>query len=157
MIRGMRGWIALAGLLLLTGCSGGMDSSDPHAAHSDAMGAEGRVIEVVAKEFAFAPASISAKVGEPVTVLLENEGSLEHDWSIVEIESDHVSSETTGASEAHLHGAMGEDAAALHVAAMPKQMGQINFTPTKSGRYRYYCSVPGHAEAGMVGELVVQN
>lgn len=31
------------------------------------------------------------------------------------------------------------------------------FVPLKSGTYQLYCSVPGHAEAGMKGEIVIVN
>ena len=30
------------------------------------------------------------------------------------------------------------------------------FTPTRSGAFRYYCAIPGHTEAGMFGSLKVQ-
>jgi uncharacterized cupredoxin-like copper-binding protein len=30
------------------------------------------------------------------------------------------------------------------------------FTPTTTGTYSFYCGVPGHREAGMVGTLIVE-
>lgn len=32
----------------------------------------------------------------------------------------------------------------------------VSFTPTTAGTYYFYCNVPGHAQAGMVGKLTVQ-
>ena len=29
------------------------------------------------------------------------------------------------------------------------------FTPTTPGTYTFYCHIPGHREAGMVGTLIV--
>ncbi len=29
-------------------------------------------------------------------------------------------------------------------------------TPTQPGAYQFWCNIPGHAEAGMVGEVIVQ-
>jgi uncharacterized cupredoxin-like copper-binding protein len=43
----------------------------------------------------------------------------------------------------------------LHVAAEPGASNHLSFTPTKPGNYQFYCTVPGHKEAGMVGTLVV--
>ena len=34
--------------------------------------------------------------------------------------------------------------------------GTLEFTPTEPGEYEYYCTVPGHKEAGMLGTLVVE-
>jgi uncharacterized cupredoxin-like copper-binding protein len=43
----------------------------------------------------------------------------------------------------------------LHVAAEPGATGHMTFTPTKSGTYEFYCTVPGHKDAGMVGTMTV--
>ena len=32
----------------------------------------------------------------------------------------------------------------------------IVFTPERAGTYKFYCSIPGHREQGMIGTLVVQ-
>ncbi len=158
MVKMQRVGGAVLGLLLVTGCAGGATSGDSHGTHAASDAADTRTVAVEATDFAYAPQSLNAQVGQPITVLLHNEGSLEHDWTIEEIPAADVASEMAGASEAHQHGMdmAGAPAPSLHVAAMTKQVGRITFTPTKKGSYRYYCSVLGHAEAGMVGELVVQ-
>ncbi len=33
--------------------------------------------------------------------------------------------------------------------------GSVEFTPNKSGKFEYYCAIPGHREGGMVGDLEV--
>jgi uncharacterized cupredoxin-like copper-binding protein len=40
--------------------------------------------------------------------------------------------------------------------ARPGQTSSIRFILDRAGSYRFSCSVPGHAEAGMVGTLVVE-
>ncbi len=32
----------------------------------------------------------------------------------------------------------------------------LEFTPTKSGSFQYYCAIPGHRQAGQEGTLVVE-
>jgi plastocyanin len=80
--------------------------------------------------FAFDPATLTASVGQAVNVVFENVGVLEHNFVIDE----------------------------LNVRLGPIQGGQENsgsFTPGAAGSYTYYCDVPGHREAGMVGTLTV--
>ncbi len=37
------------------------------------------------------------------------------------------------------------------------QTTMLSFTaPSQPGAYQFWCDVPGHAEAGMVGELIVE-
>ncbi|MCS7173917.1 MAG: cupredoxin domain-containing protein [Armatimonadetes bacterium] len=88
-------------------------------------------IKVIAKEFAFEPKEIKVKVGQPVKLVLENKGVIEHD---IVIEKLNVKTE----------------------ALKPGKSGEVTFTPKSKGRYLIYCSVPGHKEAGMVGTLMVQ-
>jgi uncharacterized cupredoxin-like copper-binding protein len=43
----------------------------------------------------------------------------------------------------------------LHVAVEGGEEGILEFTPTKAGEFDVICTVTGHADAGMVGTLVV--
>jgi len=80
--------------------------------------------------FAFNPATLTATVGQTMNVTLDNTGVLEHNFVIDE----------------------------FSVRLGPIQGGQESsgsFTPDAAGSYTYYCDVPGHREAGMVGTLTV--
>lgn len=81
-------------------------------------------------DFSFTPSALSAKSGEPITIKLENKGTMEHDFTI----------------EGH------EDAKV--VAKMPGSTvtGRVTLP---AGTCTVYCSVPGHRESGMVGTLTV--
>lgn len=129
--------------LLLAGC--GQSQSTTSASQA---------LSVTAKEFAFAPAALTVKAGQPVTISLQNTGAVEHDWSVREIE---ISGETTSSDDTmsgHSMGNMGDEPK-LHVAAGVGGKGTLTFTPGKPGTYEYYCTVAGHKEAGMVGTLTV--
>jgi nitrite reductase (NO-forming) len=81
--------------------------------------------------FKFDPETLSVKAGEQVTVVLDNKGVLEHNFVIDEFS---VSvGPIAGATKSTPH----------------------TFTPTTAGTYTYYCNVPGHKEAGMIGTLTV--
>jgi uncharacterized cupredoxin-like copper-binding protein len=111
-------------------------------------------LSVAAKEFAFAPAALTVKVGQPVTISLQNTGAVEHDWSVREIEISGEAKSSDGAASGHTMGGMGDEPK-LHVAAGIGNKGTLTFTPSKPGTYEYYCTIAGHKEAGMVGTLTV--
>ena len=80
--------------------------------------------------FRFNPEALSASVGDTVNVTLDNEGVLEHNFVVTE----------------------------FNVSLGPVPGGQTtegSFTPDAAGTYEYFCDVPGHREAGMVGTLTV--
>ena len=111
-------------------------------------------VALMATDIAFEETRLEVPADQPVRLTLENSGALEHDFSIREMDVQDVHA-TEGEADDH---AMSEDAheLALHVAAHPNGgRGTVEFTPTEPGEYEYYCTVPGHKEAGMVGTLVV--
>lgn len=87
------------------------------------------VIRVVARDFAFSPSEIEIPAGRTMNVTLVNEGDLFHDITIPALGFGLSASSDTSASGA--------------------------LTPPNPGRYEFFCSVPGHREAGMSGTLVV--
>jgi uncharacterized cupredoxin-like copper-binding protein len=135
--------LAVVFTLLLAAC--GQSQSTVSAAQA---------LAVAAKEFAFEPAALAAKAGQPVTISLQNTGAVEHDWSIREIEISGEATNSGDATTGHTMGGMGDEPK-LHVAAGTGGKGTLTFTPSKPGTYEYYCSVAGHKEAGMVGTLTV--
>jgi nitrite reductase (NO-forming) len=92
----------------------------------DAGGAQ--EITVVGHDIYFEPAEVNAKAGK-VTFVLPNEGAAPHDFSIDELD--------------------------IHVAMPPGETQTIE-AEIPAGTYEFYCNVPGHKDAGMVGTLVVE-
>ena len=86
-------------------------------------------IRVVARDFSFSPPELDIPAGRTVNVTLVNEGDLFHDITIPALDFALSASSDTSASGA--------------------------LTPATRGRYEFFCSVPGHREAGMSGTLVV--
>ena len=82
--------------------------------------------------FKFEPASITVRAGTPVHVTLDDNGdALVHDFVIDDV----------GGKQ-------------FKIEAQPQGRASCDFTPP-AGAYQYYCSQPGHKEAGMVGTLTV--
>jgi len=94
-------------------------------------GASPRTVKVTAKEFAFEPKEVKVRAGQPVRLVLENKGVIEHDLVV--------------------------DKLGVKIQAIqPGKTVEVSFTPKTKGRYPIVCSVPGHKEAGMTGTLVVE-
>lgn len=104
---------------------------------------------VDAEEFRFLPNVISIKKGQPVTITLDNTGKVEHDLEIVgATQRTFKLIKKTGVT--HQHGPND-----VHVHSAPGQKESISFIPEESGTYKFICTIPGHKEAGMIGEIMV--
>ena len=132
----------LLAAVLLSACG---DDDDP-ANHGGGMGNGGmgngaadgdnspvadgaRRIEVTGTSFEFDPAEVTVEAGEDIAIALTADDVL-HDFVIDELDA--------------------------HVAADRGETAEGGFRADEAGRYSYYCSVPGHRDAGMEGTLVVR-
>jgi len=91
-------------------------------------------ILVEASEFRFQPDRISLRAGEPTRIRFENRGAAEHAF---------VVSGDTGGEAIHLHAQTGAS-------------DEGTFRLENPGSYQVRCTIPGHAEAGMLAQLVVE-
>jgi nitrite reductase (NO-forming) len=85
-------------------------------------------VEVTASEFKFAPNKLELAGPGELSVTLLNKGAVEHDITV----------DGVGAVKAN---------------AGATAKGVLKFD--KAGTYTFFCSIPGHKEAGMVGQIVV--
>ncbi|MBI3361491.1 MAG: cupredoxin domain-containing protein [Chloroflexi bacterium] len=127
--------------LALAACSGSQAQSGPNT------------VALKAEALKYNPATIEVTAGQPVTLMFQNADSVEHDFSIMEIPVEMSATAETMAG--HDMGSMTSDPQ-LHMAAKTGQSAALQFTPTKPGTYEFFCTVPGHREAGMKGTLIVQ-
>ncbi|MBK5224166.1 MAG: cupredoxin domain-containing protein [Acidimicrobiia bacterium] len=93
-------------------------------------GGDEGAVRIEATEFAFSPGDVTIKAGEPTTVEFVNAGSVEHDFTVDDID--------------------------FKVTAAAAKTGTGELTVPEAGEYTFYCSVPGHREGGMEGTLVVE-
>ncbi|MBO0883485.1 MAG: nitrite reductase, copper-containing [Mycobacterium sp.] len=86
-------------------------------------------VTIQASEFKFNPTSLQLPSGKKVTITLQNTGSVEHDFTV--------------------------DALGVKLSAPAGKAATGEFTLDNPGTYDFYCSVPGHKDAGMHGTLSV--
>ena len=129
--------LLLSSVLTLAGlaaCGGGDGDGGEDAAPSDSKAAGqtaagGPATTVTAKEFSYEPREIKLEAGKPAMIILKNGGAVEHDITL--------------------------DSPAVKVQALPTKTGEAKVTIPAAGSYTYYCSVPGHRQAGMEGTVTV--
>ena len=88
-----------------------------------------RPVRVTAMDFAFAPNVILASAGRPVHLEIANTSSDAHDFSL--------------------------PALGVEVALPAGRTTAVSFTPPRAGVYWFWCDLPGHSQAGMVGQVRV--
>ncbi len=93
--------------------------------------ANAAMLQVTARSVAFTPADVRVRAGETVVLEFTNDDPMFHDWEVIGI-------------------------ANVDAGARPGQTQRIRFTIDEPGTYVVECTVEGHAEAGMVGRLVVE-
>lgn len=117
----------------LGACGGGDDDTSTaggEAEDSPVASGPGSTVEVMGKEFSFTPAKLTLKAGQPVTIALKNTGTIEHDLTIGD--------------------------AGFKLTVSSGKTGQKELKLDKPGTYEFHCSVAGHQDAGMKGELTVE-
>jgi uncharacterized cupredoxin-like copper-binding protein len=133
---------SILGAALLAACAGSPTSTGP------------QTITIKAVDIAYDPATIEVAGGRPVRLTMENAGALDHDWSIKTISVRDVR-EINSEAGGHDMGSM-NSTLDLHTSAEPGGSSVLEFTPTEAGTYEFFCTVPGHKEAGAVGTLIVK-
>ncbi len=83
-------------------------------------------------EFKYMPSRLEGRAGQPLRLALKNAGSQSHNFSV-------------------------DGMGGLRSPDVPAgQTVTFEFIPDRPGAYRFFCSQPGHEDAGMMGTLVVR-
>ena len=159
-----RGMIALAVIVFLffVGVPGRADEShhghDHRSAvgHAAAIGMPGnpgdvtRSIEVeMSDAMRFKPDSISVKRGETIRFIVRNTGKLRHEMVLGTIDEMKDHAEMMRKTPEMKH------AEPNQVSVEAGKTGELIWQFTRDGTFDFACLEPGHFEAGMVGEIVV--
>lgn len=126
-----------------------------------------RTIEIDMTEMAFSPDIIEVEAGETIRFVVKNSGRLVHEFNL-------GNEETWKSHEAEMaemlrmgmmtvrelrHDRMAE-AGMMHedpnsILLAPGETGEVIWTFSEDGEIGFGCNVPGHLEAGMVGEIEI--
>ena len=87
-------------------------------------------VDVSGVDFKFEPSTITIASDEPVEVRFVNDGQNPHTFTLQD--------------------------EGFEVKADPGQTASGEIPPLKPGAYEFICSIPGHAQLGMTGKLVVE-
>lgn len=124
----------------LSACAG---SEAPAASESEE--AKAVTFDFEGQDIAYNIDSVEVSSGQEVTINFDNVGTLEHSWVLVSERVDPVE-----ATEAD--GLIGAKSGTV----AGGESTSFTFTAPGPGTYTFVCTVEGHAEAGMVGDFVVQ-
>jgi uncharacterized cupredoxin-like copper-binding protein len=86
-------------------------------------------IRLEAEDIQWSQTGWQAKSGQPITVVIENIGSLDHNFVIEELD--------------------------IELNLSPGETKEISFIFDAAGVYQYLCTVPGHLDAGMIGTITI--
>ncbi len=102
--------------------------SETDAAAADEAAPAAEAVDVSMHDIYFDPTEISISADTPIEFHFVNDGAAVHDFTIDEL--------------------------GIHISLNPGESATETIN-APAGEYEYYCSVPGHKEAGMVGTLTV--
>lgn len=138
--------IAGAAVLALAGC-GSSSSSGTSASQS----------APASTPAASTPSTAAGGASSSLSLAANSEGQLKYETSSLTAKAGAVTIDFTNSAQI-AHNVTVADAAGTVVGATPTFVGgsktlSLNLKP---GTYKFYCSVPGHREAGMEGTLTVK-
>lgn len=95
---------------------------------------QGNGATVKLSDFEIKPSGVSAVAGRPFTLTLINDGRVRHNLRLEPTVTDIP----------------------LPEALSPGEKATVTFIPKTAGTFTYWCGIPGHDRAGMVGTLTIE-
>jgi uncharacterized cupredoxin-like copper-binding protein len=106
------------------------------------------VIGISLKNLRFTPPRVEVPAGKTVRINVTNMDATEHDLLVQGLRIQKV-----GAATGAHHAGATPNILVVHVTANGN--GSITFRTDQKGTFVFNCTLPGHSDAGMVGEMTV--
>jgi len=104
-----------------------------------------QIVRVEMREFAFRPSTIRLGAGRPVRLVFTNRGQIAHQFEAAALRS---------VPAVVSHGGLRVETTGLDIVRLqPGGTATLDLYIRSRGRFRFACTIEGHAEAGMVGIL----
>ncbi len=103
-----------------------------------------------AGELKFEPDQLQFEAGHRYKLILDNPSPEKHYFTAKDF-ADNIWSQKVEAGNVEVKGAIHE------LELKPGAVAEWVFIPQKAGTYELHCSIAGHPEAGMVGELMIMS
>ncbi|MDZ8066525.1 MAG: plastocyanin/azurin family copper-binding protein [Nostoc sp. DedQUE08] len=103
-----------------------------------------------ANDLKFEPNHLEFEVGKRYQLRLNNPSQLKHYFTAKDF-ADGIWTQKVEAGKVEIKGAIHE------LELKPSAEAEWVFVPLKSGTYGLRCTIPGHTEAGMIGEIAIKN
>jgi len=114
---------------------------------ADAADALPGAVEIIASKRAFAPETVTLRVGRPATLIIRNEDEDLHAFvPLLLFQRTNVQVSGNGAPEFN-------EAGFARVLIPPRGRAELRFSPRTSGTFFYICDLPGH---NMRAEIIVE-
>ncbi len=138
-------------ILVLPGCAGVHYVDDAPERVKAADWSELKPITILMTDYAFSPAVLILHAGVPYKLRIENRGTVKH-YFVSEaffkaIATRKVQSNTDGEIKAPYFSAL---------EVFPGRSLDLYFIPVRKGDYALRCTISGHAERGMVGQIAIE-
>jgi plastocyanin len=147
MFTRLIGVLAAVGILALAGCGGGNDSS------SGGSGASGGSTSTPSGNSSTSSSSSSGS-GSTLALAADPSGALKFDKKALKAKAGKVTIDFT--NQASIPHAVAVEGNGVDQEGQTVTGGKNTLSVTlKKGTYTFFCPVPGHRQAGMVGKLVV--
>lgn len=146
--------IGLLTALALTACGGGGGGG---AASGGGAAGGASTVEVgtdAGGNLVFAPTTLSASAGAPITVNFKNPAPVQHNFVLVEPGQEQAVADASAGKNGDAAGLPGVIATGGVLDANGDESFEV--PAQEAGSYPYICTVPGHYAAGMKGTLTVQ-
>lgn len=101
-----------------------------------------------ANELKFEPNHLDFVAGKRYQLRLTNPSQMKHYFTAKDF-ADGIWTQKVEAGKVEIKGAIHE------LELKPGAIAEWVFVPMKSGKYNLRCSIPGHTEAGMTGEIAI--